>query len=865
MLSSVIRSPRTVAIAFLTTLIASVASRLPADVIQTGFQERIFRDERGTHKYIIFVPATYSPEKKWPAILYLHGASARGTDNRMQIVGGLATQVNARIYEFPFVVVFPQCEERDSRVFAGWEADTADGARALAMLDAVEREFNVDRRREFLIGWSMGGYGAWNLAAARPDRWAAVVVAAGAIDLSNAPKLNHIRAWAFHGTADYAVPIERAREMVNAVRNAGGNVVLTELPDVGHNIGHVVFSEDALYNWLLNPQQQPQSERFIRNAQRNPTLAEMGRDYVFPFVPAVEVSDAVYIHIDQSIMESLGYAAPGMVPESALAGSVPNVYQTSRGFITNFNVELAGLTYRGQLEQLRVKTDASGWATLQMGLRNVAFQIGQTSVTGVFSGATAGPMDIVVGSRAPVWITARIRPSVQDRHLRFELGDTDVQIQNDDLYVTTPSVVGNGLPFFRNRVADEVGRKLVSDAYGRRGEIESRIKGAIPQLITQIESKVQDALATPRVVGSKLPGPAYYPRCVLWPERVKVDETGLGLTLGIALSRPGLNPPRTPVQHIAADPIDFDQLAKISGLQVAIATQVCDAATGVSANAAMSTAEVHELGAPGLFPLGDRSTVTNLIPDLARFGDDLRVRTHLELAAPINFRAAGNDSHLMQLKLQNMRTVVEIKTSPDQKAWQRCAEFDVQMDYHTRLALATPDFERRVVLTDMVTRPNVVVNSHFAAGYEPQDRTIRTDDFARLFAAGWRDDGPNGFLRGFCRESVMKDLEFGSAHIRLAGVACRDPYVVLDYRLPRTRITNVSEQPVEYQIRGPLSDWGGPYRLEAGKSHDFPVPYAMTLRQRAADPAATRPVPMGSLFLIGPANAMEAGLGTLRQ
>jgi hypothetical protein len=735
------------------------------------------------------------------------------------------------------------------------------------MLDAVEREFRVDRSREFLIGWSMGGYGAWNLAATYPDRWAAVVVAAGAVDLSKAPRLNHTRAWVFHGTADYAVPVERAREMVAAVRDAGGNAVLTELPDVGHNIGHVIFSEDALYAWLLNPHQPPQPDRFIRNAQRNPTLAEMGRDYVFPFVPAVEVSDAIYIHIDHSVMESIGFAAPGLVPESALAGSVPNVHETSRGFIAQFNVELAGLNYRGELEQVRVKTDANGWATLQLGLRNVVFQIGQTSVTGVFSGATAGPMEIVVGSRAPVWITARVRPTVQDRHLRLEIGSTDVRIEDDDFYVTTPSVVGRGLPFLRDRVADEVSRKLVSNAYGRRGEIESRLRGAIPQLVAQIESKLEDAFSTPKVVGSKLPGPAYYPRCILWPERVKIDETGMALTLGVALSRPGLNPPRMPVQRIAAAPIDFDRLAKVSGLQVAIATPLCDAATGVCANSAMSTAEVHELGAPGLFALGERSTVTELIPDLARFGDELRVRTHVELAAPISFRGAGGDSRetLMRLKMQNMRTVVEIKTAPDQKAWQRCAEFDVQMDCLTHLAVSRPDFERRVLLTDMVNSPNVVVNSRFAPGYVPQDPTIRTDAFARIFAAGWRDDGPNGFLRGFCRETVVKDLEFGSAHIRLAGVGWRDPYVVLDYRLPRTRITNTGDQAVEYQIRGPLTDWGGPYRLAAGKSHDFPVPYAMTLKQRRTDAGTARPVPMGSLFLIGPANATEAGLGADRQ
>jgi poly(3-hydroxybutyrate) depolymerase len=869
MLESRTWTRRGFAIALFATLIISLAARGHAEEIRPGFSERVFQDARGTHKYIIFVPAAYTPEVNWPVILYLHGASARGTDNRMQIVGGLGTQVNARRDTFPFVVVFPQCEERDSRIFAGWEADSADGARALAILDTVERELSINRSREYLLGWSMGGYGAWNLAAAYPDRWAAVVVASGAVDLNQASRLKNSRVWAFHGAADYVARIERAREMVSDVNRAGGRVVLTELPGAGHNIGHIVFSEDALYRWLLDPRQPPEPASFIRNATRNPTLAEMGRDYVFPFVPAVEVSDALYVHIDQSVLESIGFAAPGMVPESALAGSVPNVYETSRSGIAQFNVELAGLTYRGELEQVRVKTDNDGWATLQLGLRNVTFQIAQTSVTGVFTGATAGPMEIVVGSRAPVWITARVRPSVENRHLRLELGGTEVRIGDDDFYVTTPSVVGRGLPFLRDRVAEEVGRKLVSNAYGRRGEIENRLKGALPQLVTQLESKIEEALSTPKVVGSKLPGPAYYPRCVLWPERVKVDETGMALTLGVALSRPGLNPPRVPVKRIAGTGFDFDRLAKVSGLQVAIATALCDAATEVCTNSAMSTAEIHELGARGLFALGEQSTATELIPDLARYGDNLRVRTHLELAGPISLRQAGEGfatrEKLMRINMQNLRIVVEIKTAPDQAAWQRCVEFDVKMDYLMHLAVSRPTFERRVLLTDMVSRPNVVVAARFAKGYEALDQTIRSQAFARIFAAGWRDDDPTSFLHGFCRESVVNDLEVGSTHIRLAGVNWRDPYIVLDYRLPRTRISNTSAQPLQYQIRGPLTAWGGPYVLPAGKSHDFPVPYAMTLRQSAADSASTLPVPMGSQFLLGPANSAEASLGTSRQ
>jgi len=81
-----------------------------ADEIKTGLQDRVYRDDAGEPKYTSFVPAAYTPERKLPVILYLQGFSARGTDNKLPLVGGLAPQERARAATFPFIVVFPQCE-----------------------------------------------------------------------------------------------------------------------------------------------------------------------------------------------------------------------------------------------------------------------------------------------------------------------------------------------------------------------------------------------------------------------------------------------------------------------------------------------------------------------------------------------------------------------------------------------------------------------------------------------------------------------------------------------------------------------------------------------------------------------------------
>ena len=137
--------------------VAAIAQELPADEIATGFQERVYRDETGNHKYTLFVPATYTPQKKWPLLLFLHGSGERGTDNKLPLVGGIGPQVKARAATFPFIVVFPQCEDQQIPILQAWSPNSADGKRALAILAQVEREYSIDAHHRILTGWSMGG------------------------------------------------------------------------------------------------------------------------------------------------------------------------------------------------------------------------------------------------------------------------------------------------------------------------------------------------------------------------------------------------------------------------------------------------------------------------------------------------------------------------------------------------------------------------------------------------------------------------------------------------------------------------------------------------------------------------------------
>ncbi|GIS58594.1 MAG: hypothetical protein CM1200mP2_08190 [Planctomycetaceae bacterium] len=83
----------------------------------------------------------------------------------------------------------------------------------------------------------MGGYGAWSLAMAHPDRWAAVVPVSGGGDTTRVAAVKNVPIWVFHGPQDRIVYPERSREMVAALKKAGGRVRYDEPKSEAHGVG----------------------------------------------------------------------------------------------------------------------------------------------------------------------------------------------------------------------------------------------------------------------------------------------------------------------------------------------------------------------------------------------------------------------------------------------------------------------------------------------------------------------------------------------------------------------------------------------------------------------------------------------------
>ncbi len=186
------------------------------------------------------LPADYGKSKKaWPLVLFLHGAGESGSDLEKVKAHGPPKLVETN-GPFSFILVSPQCPSR------GWNVDVLN-----ALLDAVLKEYRVDKDRVYLTGLSMGGYGTWALAAAHPERFAALAPICGGGNLADAKKLAQLPIWVFHGAKDPTVPLKRSEEMVEALKAAGGNPKFTVYPDAGHDSWTATYDNPEFFKWLL--------------------------------------------------------------------------------------------------------------------------------------------------------------------------------------------------------------------------------------------------------------------------------------------------------------------------------------------------------------------------------------------------------------------------------------------------------------------------------------------------------------------------------------------------------------------------------------------------------------------------------------
>jgi predicted peptidase len=204
--------------------------------------ERFLRRTLDGTPYRLFVPAGYRRGLAIPLVLYLHGGAGRGSDNERQLRDGngmLIEMFVAAEKHFPALVLAPQTRAEH------------DVESTLAILERTIARYRADRRRIYVVGQSLGGYGLLDLVAARPRLFAAAVVIAAGGETRLAPSVAGVPTWFFHGEKDELIPVDEVRRLVAAVKSAGGTVRFTEYAGEGHGLAWLVARERDLVPWVF--------------------------------------------------------------------------------------------------------------------------------------------------------------------------------------------------------------------------------------------------------------------------------------------------------------------------------------------------------------------------------------------------------------------------------------------------------------------------------------------------------------------------------------------------------------------------------------------------------------------------------------
>jgi predicted peptidase len=253
------------------TASAPAAPATSSGVELGDFRAAQFVDSDGnTLSYRILLPEDYDRARRYPLVLFLHGAGERGADNQRHLVHV------ARLFldpthrrEHPAIVVAPQCpadrywvdlsirrklyarEPQDfSEVFA---PPVPELVLVKKLLDQTMIEQSVDPDRVYVTGLSMGAFGTYELLARWPETFAAAVAVCGGGNIEVTKRYApHAAVWITHGDEDPIVPVQFSRDLYAALKRHGADVKYTEFRGVKHDAWVPTYATPDLFTWMFS-------------------------------------------------------------------------------------------------------------------------------------------------------------------------------------------------------------------------------------------------------------------------------------------------------------------------------------------------------------------------------------------------------------------------------------------------------------------------------------------------------------------------------------------------------------------------------------------------------------------------------------
>lgn len=205
--------------------------------------------------YGLYLPPKYTPKKKYPLVVMLHGA---GSNHRLSLRRVFGESNRPGENDVEASLYFPEWKDVDMIVISPYARGTM-GYQGVAEKDVwdavadVKKRFSIDEDRTYLTGLSMGGGGTLWIGLTRSDFWAAIAPVCPAPPPGTDiyfPNAANVPVHLFQGDADPVVRVEGTRKIVEAIRQTGTTLAYDEYPNVQHDSWVNAYQNGAIFEWF---------------------------------------------------------------------------------------------------------------------------------------------------------------------------------------------------------------------------------------------------------------------------------------------------------------------------------------------------------------------------------------------------------------------------------------------------------------------------------------------------------------------------------------------------------------------------------------------------------------------------------------
>ena len=194
------------------------------------------------YSYVLRFPENFKKNKKYPLVVFLHGginSDSRRLNGRVLTVNNFFIPENDQ-----YIIASP------IKLGIDWSPKKIQD-----VISDIESQIQIDKKRIYLTGLSMGGRGTFIVAAELPNLFAAIMPLSPHHTpysyLNLASKVSHLPIFLHHSTNDKTSKFSVAEKMSEELKKLNANVVF-DVGEFGHSGWNKIYKNPDNINWLLS-------------------------------------------------------------------------------------------------------------------------------------------------------------------------------------------------------------------------------------------------------------------------------------------------------------------------------------------------------------------------------------------------------------------------------------------------------------------------------------------------------------------------------------------------------------------------------------------------------------------------------------